>query len=757
MAKRKKTKKKGSSEGPVFTRMPRLFREDITEEQRVEAIRILADKFAEKRDSAFDYIRSFVSNFNSLHALAVMATKGLTTTPGDDGKRASKNAIERISQDHVEFLQAMFLTVKLDNASDDPADPSELQRLWDELIELGQGYDLSRMKSLDMSKPADTMIRIQERIRMHTRGIRNWGYYHQVKRISRGLLEPMDKAFLQRLGFSGSSLITVFDHLIRTNESRINEHRKRFMPAIMKNSLPEMANAYSEALPREDCNDLLHFFLKNGFTVEQARMTLLSHSDMELSNCFIHDAESVSGKTCVDILEVKAIFCATGLSPGQLSNHDPKKFLLDNPTWTSPLVLLQEEVVFACIPQTFFSFFFETVYCLVRPHAELTTAWLARRTTFLEEETARLLQHALPDSMVHRNLQWRRVDNTANGESDLLVLVDSLLLIVEAKSGAISASSKRGAPERLKSEIKDLLEAPALQSKRAAAAFADHISGRAQLHMSEHVDFSKIKRIIRLSVTLEDFWTLQSDLGELQRIGLVSRDVEPVPTIGLTTLDTLCEVLDRPSFLLHYFHRRSQLEGNFSHDSDELDLLGSYLMNGLLFGDMETNGSRIVFRHMSNVVDSYMSGLSEGIVLPKPTRHMSEWWRLIMARLEARKLSRWVESTTGVLDIDNHGQELIEKNLKKLLKEHRYRNTNQSLYSIVYIPGGIAYAAMAILVLNENNYSERHDRVRSIAEKVFTDPRPQTCIVLGFNLENSIFPYNFVYMIARSDFLANTS
>jgi hypothetical protein len=753
---KKKAKKRHPNKGPVFMQMPKLFRDDITEEQRIEAIRVLAEKFAEKRDAAFLEIRDFVMKFNPLHALAVMAAKGLITTPGTGGRMTLKDAMERITQDHVEFLQAMCLTVGLDAVSRKPAGSPELQGLWDALIELGRGYDLSRLKPLDLNKPEDAIVRIQERIRSHTRGIRNWGYYHQVNRIGRGLLEPLDTTWLQRLGFSGSSLVTVLDNLIRNNESKLNEHRQRFMPAIMRKSLAEMVQAYSEAMPEADCSDLLDYFSRNNLTLDQARMVLLSHSDLELSDCFIHDAVSVSNRTGVDVREVTAIFHAIGMAPGALAGRDAQMFLLDNPVWTSPLVLLDETTVFACIPQAAFSFFFEIVANLVRPDADLTAAWQARRATFLEEDVARLLHQALPGSTVHRNLEWRTVDNSTNGETDLLVLIDSLLLIVEAKSGAISASSKRGAPVRLKSEVKELLEAPALQSQRAAAAFADHISGRAQLHLSEHVDFSKVKHVIRLSVTLEDFWTFQSDLGELQRIGLVSQEVAPVPTIGLTDLDALCEVLDRPSLLLHYLHRRSQLEGRFSHDSDELNLLGGYMMNGLLFGDMETNGSRLVFHRMSDDVDRYLTAISEGITLRKPARQISEWWKLILDRIETRKLPRWVETAIAVLDIDHDGQKRIEKNLKKLIKKHQHQITDPYLNAIFFLPGGIAYAAVVVLVLNDKNYSERADKSGAVAEKVFEDPRPQICVVIGFNSDRLLQPYNFMRVIDRSEFLADT-
>lgn len=734
--------------------MPELFRDDITDDQRAEAIGMFAEKFAEKRDLAFEHIHKFVRKFNPLHILAVMAAKGLTTSPGDGGRTTLKDAMERITQDHIEFLQAMCLTVELDGVSREMARPPEVQMLWDQLIELGRGYDLARLRPLDLSNPEDAVVRVRERIHSHTRGVRNWGYYHQVKRIGRGLFEPLDSRLLQRLGFSGSSLIAVLDSLIRTNESRINDHRRKYLPAIMKKSLTEMVKAYAEAMPQADCSDLLNYFSRNGVSIDQARMILLSHSDTELSDCFIHDAAVVSEKSGVDIQEVKEIFHALGLAPGALIGRDAQKFLLDNPVWTSPLVLLGDDVVFACIPQVAFSFLFETIAGLLRPYADLATAWQDRRAAFLEEETARLLHKALPGSVIHRNLEWRTIDNRVNGETDLLVVVDSLLLIVEAKSGAISASSKRGAPDRLRSEIKELLEAPALQSQRAAAVFADHISGRARLNLPNSVDLSLVKCVMRLSVTLEDFWTLQSDLGELQRVGLLSPEVAPAPAIGLTGLDTLCEVLDHPSVLLHYFHRRAQLEGRFSHDSDELDLLGCYAMNGLLFGNMETNGSRIIFHGMADAVDRYMTALSEGITLPKPTRQLSTWWRQILERVELHKRPRWVEAAIAVLDIDDDGQKIIERNLKRLMKKHGRQATKPYLDSIVFIPGGIAYAAVAVLVLNDKNYADRQNKSNAVAERVFSDPRPQRCIVIGFNSDRPLQPYNFIWMVDRSEFMA---
>ena len=115
-----------------------------------------------------------------------------------------------------------------------------------------------------------------------------------------------------------------------------------------------------------------------------------------------------------------------------------------------------------------------------------------------------------------------------------------------------------------------------------------------------------------------------------------------------------------------------------------------------------------------------------------------------------------MEAAIALLDVDAYGQNVLARNLRALIKRHRYQPTKPYLDSIVYVPGGVAYAAVAILVLNDKNFRERHDKSAAIAEKVFSDPRPERCVVIGTNSENPVHPYNFIVVFDRSDFQAET-
>ena len=747
--KRSKGKSERSHGGPVYIPMPKLFRDDLSDDERRNAIKAMAKSFSDARDAAFATIGRFVSRFDPLHSLSVLAAYGLSIDVTKDGVRAAEAKRDKIHQDHVELLQAFVLQRAVGDWPLQPPRPQDVQELWDALIELGHGFDLSRMRPLDSESESDALVMLQEKIRGNTRAVRNWGYYHQVKDIGHRLLAPLDERMRSVLGFAGTELIAVLDSLVRANEARITEHRRKFFGALGKPSVPEIVTAYAEAMPAADCSGLLDYFIRNDFSPQQARAMLLAHSEHALKACFTHEAGEVSARAGVAVDQVKAIFQALGMLPGELNDRTPELFLLDNPVWTSPWITLSDDTIFACIPQTGFSFLFEIVERLVAPSEQLKMAWHDRRAAFLEADVAGTLSRALPGAAVYRNLSWQVSGTERHGETDVLVVLDSVAIIVEAKSGSVSAHSKRGAPDRLKSEIRELLESPALQSQRLHAAMEEHRSGGRQLVLSEHVDLSMVRYVMRMSVTLEDFSTIQSDIGKLQALGLISKDVAPAPTLCLADLHTVVEILDAPVMFLHYLHRRVQLEGKFSHDSDELDLLGAYQINGLLFGRKETDGTRITFYRMSEKIDRYMMSLSEGIRTAKPGRRLDGPWAGILERVLQVRSHRWPEIAIMLLDADDRAQKTLARDIRELIKKHRYQKTTPYLNILVYLPDGVGLSAITAVVLRKETVAHRQEIARAAAEKSFEDPRPVRCLVLVYDADAPTFPYNHLMLADR--------
>ncbi len=732
--------------------MPPLFGHQATAQQIRDGISEMALDFSSRRDKALATVEEFASRFDPFRALAVLAAYGLSSSVGADGVE-TKRSPDKVGQDHVELFQALALRRGIGQLSTLVADPSDTQRLWDALIELGHCFDLSRLRPLEPENEADAIVLLQEQIRGRTRAIRNWGYYHQVKDIGRRLLASIDGQLLSNLGFTGSDLVVTLDTLVRRNESRINEHRRKFFSVFRASNADEMISSYVRLMAPPDSDSLAEQMHGLQLNKRQAQAFLLHHSEFDLVSCFTHTSQEISIHSGVEPQYVTSIFAALGVAPGHLSDLDPTKFLLDNPIWTSPWILLPNGSIFACIPQTGLSFLFEIIERLVGPHEQLRRSWHRRRAEFLEEDIAYKFAKALPGARIHRNLEWKLADGDQHGETDLLVLFDSLAIVVEAKSGLISELSKRGAPERLKSQIRDLLEAPSLQSQKFLAAAQAHKSGQISLITSETIDLSKVRRFLRLSITLSDFNTIQSNIGKLQQLGLITKDLVPAPTMCLADLDTVMEILDEPAGFLHYLHRRADLEGKFAHESDELSLLGLYLTNGLLLGRKETDGTLLIFHEMSRAVDRYMTSLSEGILTKKPKRSMTTLWECALDRITATRAYGWSESAVALLDIDDYGQRLVMQGIKKLAKKHRYQKTTPFVNSLTYLPDGSATSAIAAVMLFDDDGTRRDHAAQSIAAHVFRNPRANRCLILGYSAKAPIFPFNFLLLVDRASFV----
>lgn len=148
---------------------------------------------------------------------------------------------------------------------------------------------------------------------------------------------------------------------------------------------------------------------------------------------------------------------------------------------------------------------------LIQEHSELVTKFEKRRSNFLEDEVEHLFRSAFPSANVYRGSKWRDPDSGKEYENDLLILIDSYLIVVEAKSGKVTNRARHGDPAQMKRAINDLLIEPSKQAKR----FADHLNaspGRHQFQTDRNavneIDTFDMAAIIRLNVMLESLRSL---------------------------------------------------------------------------------------------------------------------------------------------------------------------------------------------------------------------------------------------------------
>ena len=131
-----------------------------------------------------------------------------------------------------------------------------------------------------------------------------------------------------------------------------------------------------------------------------------------------------------------------------------------------------------------------------------------RRGDRLEQYARELLTSLIRPDAVHQNLHYPNPDDPGNlTELDLLIAVDDVLLLVEAKAGGIDAAARRGAPESLAQALSDLIIEGQRQSERAEkyirsddeVRFFDSSGSRRC-----RIRHSRFRRVFRIIVTREE-------------------------------------------------------------------------------------------------------------------------------------------------------------------------------------------------------------------------------------------------------------
>jgi len=429
----------------------------------------------------------------------------------------------------------------------------------------------------------------------------------------------------------------------------------------------------------------------------------------------------------------------------------PDSLLLDNPVWRKPLINLGRGSFFCALPQTFFSFIFPVINDLVAEDSSLKRAYDHRRAKFLEIEIARTFSNAFPGAEIVTGFQWR--DGEQKFENDLLIRMDSHLLLVEAKSGAISWPALRGAPDRARRHIEDLLYAPSAQSARLADRIRAVVKApelRDSLLPNLDLRLDLVRTVLRLSVTLENFAAIQSNTQILKMTGWIPKGHKLAPCITLADLNVIFDILEPPGQKVYYLRRRAELEEQMEYLGDELDLLGFYLATGFNIEGTEAEGVGLNIVGMSSRVDKYFIARAEGIICPKPRLRLSKWWTDICSKIEARNFHQWTEVSNILLGVPLQAQENAYKIFRKLATSVR-RNGGGHNDTAFLAPSKFKSDALVLYAFPEYQKDYRYERIHRLASQAFTHPQIERCLVLALDSKKHNYPYGTLAVLFKGE------
>jgi hypothetical protein len=700
-------------------------------------------------------VDALLRSVDPLLTISMLATYGLMGSVDDTGDISAGYKGDEFNQSHVELVQALCLRIPSAERSWEFPKPDVIQQLFDLLPELGKAYHQRRFVQLqeERSDENKAVMVIQEELRLHTQIVRNWGYLSRVEGIVKRLCAPIDDMFRVTVGISATGLINLFIHLIRRHERLVNERREQLRPAFCETTVAGMLDTYHTANPHLENSsaEMVSFVKEHGITLEHVKSMLLSHADLSLDDIYTFDAVSLSNETGIEAPSIASVLDRLSVCLGDLADKNPEHFFLTNPVWTKPVIKFSGDRYFCAMPQVFFSFVFPILAELLESGLSATKQYEKRRADFLEADIRELFGKAFPDCEISAGYRWR--EDADEFENDLMVRIDSHLILVEAKSHSISWSALRGAPDRARRHVKEILLDPSIQSLRLATrvtrALADK-NNRDSLLPQFPVSLDQVRTVLRLSVTLEDFATIQTTLHHAKKAGWIPSEHPIAPCILLADLEVVFDILESTPHKIHYLKRRADLEAHFDYKGDELDMLGFYLQSGFNIGEAEYSEHHFALVSMSKPIDRYYTALEEGIVTTKPAPTMTRWWKDICAKIEERDFHQWSDVANVLLNVSFEDQETLAKKFKQIAKNvHKNWRVPNHNCAIIMIPHKKRTDALAVVAYKERDQDSRHTRMENVAGEVFEKSHTKRCLVIGINIDKMHYPYSLVSVYFR--------
>jgi hypothetical protein len=734
--------------GFTYHKMPSPF-EGMTENEVFEIINKLGENFDQQFETSFETLQKQIFQVDPCSLLSLFAYYGLTTSPGINREWTEENPI---LQHHVEFLQGLLLQHPQDSFDFRPALPQDFDESRQLVQEVTDRFPERHSSLTDPSttrEPFHKLIAIKT-IRIDTQAVRR-GYPQQVKRIVSDLFSSLDDRIEQTIGVRVVCLVEMWFKILDVVESRINQHWNLVMPALAAKNIETAIKEYYQAFPdlTSSPEDLSAYVQKEGLTLDGLRAIIFSQSDLRLKHIYtlILDTFVDAYPKAVNPEALKNVLDAWSLSFGDLSDCNPEHLFLGNPVWQKPLIKLEVGTYFCPVITLFSNFFIDMMEALIKPNAEIYKKYEEHRGKFLEQEIYQLFQRAFPSAKLYQGSEWFDPTTKKTFENDLLVLLDSYLLVVEAKSGRVTEATRRGAFESLKKIVKKLLVEPSIQSKR----FSDYLKNNLGLHQFKNrkgelneVECSKVREVVRLSITLESLGTLFCRSTDLKHAGLIASDIEMSPTMSLADLEIIFEILEGSCEKLHYLVRRAEFEKNADYIGDEIDLLAFYLDTGFNIGNAEFTQQPLSLLGMSNIFDPFFMRELPKSETPKPKRKLIRWWRSIIQHIESRQPERWSEVGCVLLNFTYDEQTKFEEGFKRIKKiVHKFwelpeRNDTCTLINKT-VPERGAVAGFAYKRIDRE---KRNRRMKNAVDEARSISHVSRVVVIGVDVEQNDYPYS---------------
>ncbi|MNX86653.1 hypothetical protein D3C86_1185450 [compost metagenome] len=620
---------------------------------------------------------------------------------------------------------------------------------------LNRNQSYSYLKLLENVKSQDDIAVIMLRTEMmtNTLAVRNWAYIHQMENIAFELSNLIESKFLKSQGFSPKNFLEILFSLATLTEKKLNIHYRKTLSFAKEKSYTAIFNKYEEKFNEIEKNDQASrekIWQMAGKKVTNLKGMLLEHSDYFLTEIFSHNSNEIYNHISKKIpeKEISNILDKISYNFGDLSDFNKDYIFLDNPIHSKPFIKIEENTYFSIIAHMFSHLGVNLLEKFIQNDIDLNKEYTLQKGKYLENKVEKLFKDAFANAQVLSGSLWRCPILQKDFENDLIVLIEDFAIIIECKSGIVSSPAKRGATDRLFKTLKELIVEPSEQAIR----FENYLKNEKRTHQFQTkskninvINSNKIKYYVPIGITLSNLGSIGCNLKKLINSKIISHKLnELAPSISLTDLEIIFELLPFEAEKIHYLSRRREFEAHLDFQGDEMDLFGFYLDNGFNIGEVEYNGSNYINMTLkSKEIDPYIIGKHRGVKVKKPYLQKTKYWNDILTKLE-NKGNNWLVSSYILLNLPKEDQIKYEKNLKILMKmiiegkckkKHNWMEMfcgpERRKYVIVGFPYLNIDKTTRNTVINEIVASLENKNVRGV-------------LILGYDLNSYNYPYSVI-------------
>lgn len=302
--------------------------------------------------------------------------------------------------------------------------------------------------------------------------------------------------------------------------------------------------------------------------------------------------------------------------------------------------------------------------------------WNTRQKNRAETAFSDILNRQLAGAFVATEVFYPDPDTGQWAETDLVVVLEDALIILEAKAGVAAMDNPATDFHRHARAIQALV----LDAHRQAARFIRYLKsavsvpiyqrGKAGFEEIRKICLKDMRQVLPIGLTLENFSPFSTICKELPGYGPIDGRF-PFVSISVDDLLVLRRLLPSTGALFHYLTVRQSVAGlPGARLFDELDHLGAYIGHNRFDQTMKEQlkeADAVWWDQFSDRIDQYF-GDPNWERNPIPQQKLPATMALLLQALDTHRPNGFLRCSALLRDLGGGGRENLEKTLLRLMQ-----------------------------------------------------------------------------------------